>query len=1765
MAVINGTGASDVDLEGTSDDDEINGLGGDDWIQAVQGNDTLDGATGMDALWAGSGDDTMIGGDGSDTYHVDSYSDDITEAAGGLIEGLHDRVNSYITLSLLTDNVVLAQGIEDMRLVGFGVINGEGNASANWLEGNNKNNSIAGGDGNDTIDGWDGVDTLSGEIGNDIFILDDASDMADTVDGGVGSNTVNVIFNTNLLTLNAGTLSWTNIQNITLLGTATATLTATGDNNDNIITGNVAANKLFGLDGNDNLIGGGGADSMAGGIGNDNYGVDLATDKVIDLAGQGTDSVYSSVTYTLPTASATSEVENLFLTLVASVNATGNALNNVIGGNDGSNILKGLAGSDTISGGLGVDSLDGGVGIDTTSGNEGDDVYFIDNALDVVTEVALQGTADKINATLVANAVYTMTPEVERLTLLGTVGGQTVIGNVSNNILIGNTQRNVFQGGAGLDTIDGGGGTDTMDGGLGNDTFTVDVGTDLIIEGVGEGKDMVLAKVSYSMLAFATNADDMTMSALTAVVGTGNNLDNTIIGNGAKNTISGMDGGDTLLGGGGDDIISGGDGNDTSIDGQVGKDTMSGGLGDDVYKVENIGDIVTELAAQGTDGVVAFINYFLTANVENLEIKSGTTGGGNNLANAILGNGGANVLLGFAQNDAISGIAGNDTIDGGTGDDAMDGGFGNDTFYVDSALDTVTEELTLQLEIDVVYSTATYTLAAGEEIEGLTLLGAAALDATGNEFSNTLTANSGVNTLAGGLGNDRLVVDSLLDRLVENVGEGFDFVAAPITFDLGAGYLAGQELEGLQLFGSDNINGFGNALDNRLIGNVGNNVLTGRLGNDTYVVTSGSDIFVELVGEGTDFVESSITYTLSPVAPTYQIEGLRLVGLANIDGTGNGLDNFIIGNDGNNTLWGGIGNDALTGGKGNDTYIVDDATLDPVTELVGEGTDTVRSSATYNLSIDGPNTENLFLTGVTNIDGTGTDLVNTIGGNDGSNSLFGMDGKDTLDGGAGADTMNGGLGDDTFFADNLADYIVEGVGAAEGTKDTVYATNNYNMNFVPNTEEVEFMFAIAGDSDINITGNDYGQSITGNDGDNALNGAGGDDMLIGGNGVDVLAGGLGNDGFLVDSFSGLTIIEFTGGGSDTVYMAFTYTLPEFTATYEIENIGLLGTAALNAFGNSATNFLGGNNGNNTLSGMGGIDNYAGGLGNDTYIVDNTAETATELVGQGTDTVISSATFTLGLNVENLTLTGATNIDGTGNDLVNTITGNSGNNILSGGLLADTYVIQNAGDVVVEVASIPLEYDLIISSVTHTLETDVENMTLTGSLFINGTGNTMDNTIRGNLGTNTLLGLDGDDVLGADITDSLDGGTGSDTGLTTFNTNLVTLLGSGQWVSIENITLDGTLSIHAIGNAAVNTITGNSAINTITGGGGADTFAGKGGNDIYVVSDSGTYIDEVSPGSGGKDLVRSSVSFALVVNVDDLTLLGTANIDGTGNNSANTITGNSGDNFLEGAAGADSLVGGLGNDSYGVDSASDKLTDTGGIETVYSSITFSLGTGFENLTLVGPDEINGFGNTANNIIIGNGEKNTIDGGTGLDTMAGGGESDTFIIDRLTDIIIENGGEGDHDLILSKFTYSLAAIANVEDLTLTGTTALNGTGNALNNIIRGNTGANTLHGGAGSDSIAGGDGRDILFGDAGGDVFVFEGEGAFTAIDIIKDFNYAEDVINYAGVLIGLDPLYDVFEDFIESRFVGSDEYIYVDRDGFTENAYGLRLMAIIDNP
>jgi Ca2+-binding RTX toxin-like protein len=180
----------------------------------------------------------------------------------------------------------------------------------------------------------------------------------------------------------------------------------------------------------------------------------------------------------------------------------------------------------------------------------------------------------------------------------------------------------------------------------------------------------------------------------------------------------------------------------------------------------------------------------------------------------------------------------------------------------------------------------------------------------------------------------------------------------------------------------------------------------------------------------------------------------------------------------------------------------------------------------------------------------------------------------------------------------------------------------------------------------------------------------------------------------------------------------------------------------------------------------------------------------------------------------------------------------------------------------------------------------------------------------------------------------------------------------------------------------------------------------------------------------------------------------------------------------------------------VDNIGDITTEaaSAGTDTVYALVNYTLSSNVENLILSGSGNLNGTGNSLANTITGNAGNNTLSGGTGADTLIGGAGDDTYVVDNVGDVVTENTGEG-VDTIRSSVTYTLGA--NVENLTLTGTSGIKATGNALDNVLSGNTGANTLTGNAGNDTLDGGAGADILIGGTGNDTYqVGLGYGAET---------------------------------------------------------------------
>jgi len=994
----------------------------------------------------------------------------------------------------------------------------------------------------------------------------------------------------------------------------------------------------------------------------------------------------------------------------------------------------------------------------------------------------------------------------------GMSGDDTLSGGAGDDTLFGRSGQDALDGGEGADFVGGGRGDDVLRGGAGDDRI-VDAHGDNVAEG-GDGADVILLSGIHGLARGGAGGD--TLSAA--------NGSHLLLGDEGNDTLIATSGTVELDGGEGDDAISiaspasavvhfvRGGGNDVvSLPGfrenAVGEIRLGAGIAPSQVAVRREdGDLVLSIAGSpdtlrvrsGFSGDLVAVSRITFADGGSLDPAAmlALARQGSALDDELIGTAGDDVLSGLGGNDTIDGRAGNDTLDGGAGSDAMAGGPGDDVFVVDDGLDVVTERP--GEGSDEVRSSVT--LSTPANVERVRLTGTANLsaygttgndDLGGNAGANLLVGYAGADRLAGGAGNDTYSVTDGGDTIVELANEGVDTLQATFSTTLAT------NVENLQLVTSAAVDGTGNALDNVLTGGAGVNTLTGlagndtldggagadRLaggaGNDTYAIDQAGDVIVELAGEGIDTVRASLSFVLPA-----DLENLVLLGTSALNATGNAAANQLAGNAAANILDGKAGADAMAGGKGNDTYVVD-ATGDTATELASEGTDLVQSSVGFAL---GANVENLTLTGAAAIDATGNTLANALTGNAAAN---------TLDGGAGSDTLKGGAGDDTYVVDATGDAITEN--ASEGT-DTVRASVSWTLG-----NHLERL-TLTGTSAINATGNALANVLAGNAANNVLDGKAGGDAM---------AGGAGNDTYVVD-VAGDTATESAGEGTDLVQSAIAWTLAA-----NIESLTLTGAAAINGTGNALANMLVGNAAANVLDGGAGSDTMRGGAGNDTYVVDIATDVVTENANEGTDLVQSSVTWTLGSNVENLTLAGVAAINATGNTLANVLTGNGGANVLNGGTGSDTmrggagndtYVVDTTTDVVTENAGEGT--DLVQTSVTGTLAANVEDLTLTGSSAIDGTGNALSNSLAGNAAANVLSGADGSDLLwGAAGNDTLAGGNGNDA-------------------------LQGGDGNDTIGDASGN--------NLLDGGLGADTLTGAAGREILI---GGKGDDTISAGAG----------------------------------------------------------------------------------------------------------------------------------------------------------------------------------------------------------------------------------------------------------------------------------------------------------------------------
>jgi Ca2+-binding RTX toxin-like protein len=677
-------------------------------------------------------------------------------------------------------------------------------------------------------------------------------------------------------------------------------------------------------------------------------------------------------------------------------------------------------------------------------------------------------------------------------------------------------------------------------------------------------------------------------------------------------------------------------------------------------------------------------------------------------------------------------------------------------------------------------------------------------------------------------------------------------------------------------------------------------------------------------------------------------------------------------------------------------------------------------------------------------------------GTSGDDIFTGGSDNDTAVGNGGNDTLSGGGGNDLLVGNSGADTLDGGDGddtLYSGDESPAWSTPYYGNPYTPPVLD---------------TGTDH-------------------DTLIGGNGSDTIFAGYGDnvDGGADGSFGDRLLISFLGAPSGVTFDMHlaSQTIGGGTIT-GIENITWVQGSNfgdhidIGGAGNGYSNFA-------AVFGMGGNDQLVAGYytgvldgGDGDDIVDGRNSQYLQAVygGAGDDTLYANTnTFAVawGDDGNDTIYAGGETHGGNGDDTIamqysyygGRVYGDAGNdqitaaasgNTIAGGSGADIINGNSSGD-------------------------------LLGSADF-GTGAYGTPTFADDMGLehDVIAGFGGNDLIAAGYGDDVDGGSGTDTlrlslggvgsGVTLNTAGIVSgqpfTFGGGTIQNIE--TLDYLRGTEFSDNLTIAT---QSTLLTVNAGAGDDTITsqnssvaltGGDGNDVFITGaagdtfDGGNGIDTIDyqqatagvsitiAASGAASTGAGGDQFSNVENV-----YGTAFADTlTGNELSNELRGQAGDDVLSGAAGDDYLFGGDGSDTVNGGAGNDLL----------------------------------------------------DGGSGADSMAGGTGNDTYIVDNSGDSITENANEGT-DLVQSAFSYQLGA--NLENLTLTGTSAISGTGNALDNVITGNGAANGIDGGAGSDALTGGAGADTLTGGAGNDTFKDTASGLNG--DTITDWSIGEKIV------------------------------------------------------
>ncbi|HDH7781033.1 TPA: putative Ig domain-containing protein, partial [Acinetobacter nosocomialis] len=1795
-------------LAATAGNDILYGDSSVDHLEGLAGNDTLYGYAGNDVLTGGSGNDYLDGGAGNDSYVFN-------------LDDGQDTINSYENNNLKIDQIIFNEGIQassvsvkrdgsdliikyseqdQITVLGYFDSNGaaagridqivfidgtiwdvttikakvlaatagndilQGYNSADHLEGLSGNDTLYGYAGNDVLIGGSGNDYLDGGFGNDSYIFglnfghdiiynydyeQNRQDIISFIDGltqkdfefhrndndliiqtidiknsitvrnyfekeALGSYRIDKIkFSDNTI------LDINDIKKLTLLGTESAdTLRAFKD-----------GATLLGKGGDDTIYGNTGSDSLYGGIGKD-----------ILYGGENNDD---------------------------------------LDGGDDSDLLYGGNGNDYLKGGAGNDELYGGDGSDTYVFDRGfgKDIIIDTNSIDNLNKVLLNNFyADEV---VFIRSGFDLKDLV--LQIKDSSDSLTIKSFFTNDPYSYSKGENYYES---IEVVD--------------NSFDFKY----IVEGVKKGSDYndsIYIRDEYDYYINSADGNDV-ISVVNGsyTIDSGNGDDNVYVDNVVNSSIYGGNGNDSIhINGGFNNVAYGGEGNDL-LKGNGGGVVLSGGYGYDTY-VTSGGNIV-DLDYAGKIIVDANQMYFKWSQSESGITKWLVSQPNENTAN----------LTSYTEYSSNSSLTQYQytKFSNRLADIEYDAIKGEISLLKDNNIYFKIQNIFGMNEIDKIKNNMDIFVSGTVSYRAVTAFQYKEFIETKLSFSDFMEQGQVIskydqsdNKIYGltQLGKDTIYANGGDDYIYTGLGESLAYG------EDGDDYIIATDI---------------NALD-EVYGGIGNDIIYNYDINNLNL-TNNSNFYQRdrlYGGDGNDII--NVRYQNAQV---YGEDGNdSLIGSGELYG-GDGNDTLKAG-DGGAYLDGGAGIDHLVGGSGDDTFIVDEQDTYEENDPNG-GYDTIHISQNIDLSLG--YLEAVTLLGNQNL---------SIYGNTSDNKLIGNAGNNYIDGRAGSDYMQGGMGNDYYVVDTTetietdengntyfieGDQVVEdvdgGIDTLERWEDARFISQDENGNPVL-TDSYKILennienLILKGNAKTGF-GNDLDNIIVGNEQDNYIDGLAGNDTYI-------FSRGGGTDTYsFEDNIDAVNILKIQGYSAndvsaqkygDSIYLSFKgtndhiwlsnyYIADTENTTYKMDQINfdsgvIWGVDDINTLVNRAlTNHAPTVNAAIPLITSNQGTEFSYKFANNIIVDQDSWDSLSykiTLTTKDSSGQYQSIPSWLSFDTATQTLSGTppTNVTGNlsffywGTDMYGYSTATSFNLKVSLPNQAPTLLNAIADQSVTDAKAFSY-------TVPATTFKDPDGDTLTYSATLED-GSSLPSWLSFNPTTRVLSGTSPDNTMPLNIkitVKDIANQSVSDVFKLTFVVQNQTINGTSNADTLYGASGNDSLT----GQAGNDILYGQAGNDTLNGGTGNDTMYGGKGDDTYIVDSTADVISESV--NEGTDTVQSSVTYTLVNNVENLTLTGTTAINGTGNalnnvilgNSAiNTLTGGAGDDYLDGGVGADKLLGGTGNDSYVIDNTGDIVTENAGegIDTVFSSITYTLGNNLENLTLTGSTAINGTGNALNNVLVGNSGINTLtggagddylDGGAGADKLLGGLGNDTYVIDNSGDTVTENASEG-IDTVLSSITYTLGS--NLENLTLSGSTAINATGNTLNNTLTGNSGVNALNGGAGNDILDGQGGNDQLTGGTGADTALYQllvqsdalgGNGT----DVWSDFtignttsNTNADKIDIGDLLIGYSGTYSFtsLEPFIKTVVSGSNTQLYIDRDG-AGTTYSSSLLLTLNN-